>query len=163
MIELLTGEVMRGALADILIWCLVFVGIYILCRIQRIKKDIIGNALEDTGKMKKYNKILVNLKDVYDKKSIRKALSKIKYIAKNTRSIIQVYQFEKGEDEDIGLVASLLSSIIDETSEFAMAFNTKSKENALSALNKTEGDLKKIEMILSAEIKTREEEALARI
>ena len=50
-----------------------------------------------------------------------------------------------------------------ETSEFAMAFNTKSKENALSALNKTEGDLKKIEMILSAEIKTREEEALARI
>ena len=74
-----------------------------------------------------------------------------------------LYQFEKGEDEDIGLVASLLSSIIDETSEFAMAFNTKSKENALSALNKTEGDLKKIEMILSAEIKTREEEALARI
>ena len=121
--------------------------------------------MEDAGKMKKYNKILVNLinKDVYDKKSIRKALSKIKYIAKNTRSIIQVYQFEKGEDEDIGLVASLLSSIIDETSEFAMAFNTKSKENALSALNKTEGDLKKIEMILSAEIKTREEEALARI
>ena len=165
MIELLTGEVMMGALADILIWCLVFVGIYILCRIQRIKKDIIGNALEDTGKMKKYNKMLVNLinKDVYDKKSIRKALSKIKYIAKNTRSIIQVYQFEKGEDEDLGLVASLLSSIIDETSEFAMAFNTKSKENAISALNKTEGDLKKIEMILSAEIKTREEEALARI
>ena len=37
MIELLTGEVMMGALADILIWCLVFVGIYILCRIQRIK------------------------------------------------------------------------------------------------------------------------------
>ena len=61
MIELLTGEVMMGALADILIWCLVFVGIYILCRIQRIKKDIIGNALEDAGKMKKYNKILVNL------------------------------------------------------------------------------------------------------
>ena len=89
MIELLTGEVMMGALADILIWCLVFVGIYILCRIQRIKKDIIGNALEDAGKMKKYNKILVNLinKDVYDKKSIRKALSKIKYIAKNTRSM----------------------------------------------------------------------------
>ena len=100
---------------------------------------------------------------MHDKKSIRKALSKIKYIAKNTRSIIQVYQFEKGEDEDLSLVASLLSSIIDETSEFAMAFNTKSKENALSALNKTEGDLKKIEMILSAEIKTREEEALARI
>ena len=83
MIELLTGEVMMGALADILIWCLVFVGINILCRIQRIKKDIIGNSLEDAGKMRKYNKILVNLinKDVYDKKSIRKALSKIKYIA----------------------------------------------------------------------------------
>ena len=57
MIELLTGEVMMGALADILIWCLVFVGIYILCRIQRIKKDIIGKTFKKANKCNEHSKI----------------------------------------------------------------------------------------------------------
>ena len=47
--------------------------------------------------------------------------------------------------------------------EFAKAFNTQSKEEILSSLNKTNDELSKIEMILSSVVKRREDEALARI
>ena len=56
MMELLTGDIMISALADLLLWVIVFVVVYLICRAQRLKKDIIRNALEDTKKMIKSNK-----------------------------------------------------------------------------------------------------------
>ena len=56
-----------------------------------------------------------------------------------------------------------MSSVIEESNEFARAFKTKSKENIISSLNKTGEDLSKIEMILSSVVKRKENEALAKI
>ena len=60
MMELLTGDVMISALADLLAWVIVCIVVYLICRAQRLKKDIIVNALEDTRKMKKSTKNMVD-------------------------------------------------------------------------------------------------------
>ena len=61
MMELLKGDIMISALADLLLWVIVFVVVYLICRAQRLKKDIIMNALEDTKKMIKSNKNMVDV------------------------------------------------------------------------------------------------------
>ena len=144
MMELLTGEVCRG---------------------QRLKKDIIKNALEDTGKMKKSSKGMIDTinRGSAERNSVRKVFWKFKKNVKNTRSILQVFLYENGDDADLNMVVSLLSKVIEESNEFAKAFNTQSKEEILSSLNKTNDELSKIEMILSSVVKRREDEALARI
>ena len=165
MIELFTSDIMLNALADILIWSVVAVIIYFFCLTQRLKKDIIKNALEDTGKMKKLTKSMLTVinKGNADRNSVRKVFFRFKQKAKNTRSILQVFIYDNGEDADLNTVVSLLSSVIEESNEFARAFNTKSKENIISSLNKTTEDLSKIEMILSSVVKRKENEALAKI
>ena len=165
MMELLTGDVMISALADLLVWVIVFVVVYLICRAQRLKKDIIVNALEDTRKMEKSTKNMVDTinKGAADRSSVRKGLWKFKQKVKNTKSIVQVFLYENGDDADLNTVVSLLSSVNEETIEFAKAFNIQSKEDILSSLNKTNDDLSKIEMILSSVVKRREDEALARI
>ena len=165
MMELLTGEVMISALADLLIWVIVSVVVYLFCRGQRLKKDIIKNALEDTGKMKKSSKGMIDTinRGSAERNSVRKVFWKFKKNVKNTRSILQVFLFENGDDADLNMVVSLLSKVIEESNEFAKAFNTQSKEEILSSLNKTNDELSKIEMILSSVVKRREDEALARI
>ena len=165
MMELLTGEVMISALADILIWVIVSVVVYLFCRGKRLKKDIIKNALEDTGKMKKSSKSMIDTinRGSAERNSVRKVFWKFKKNVKNTRSILQVFLYENGDDADLNMVVSLLSKVIEESNEFAKAFNTQSKEEILSSLNKTNDELSKIEMILSSVVKRREDEALARI
>ena len=76
MMELLTGDIMISALADLLLWVIVFVVVYLICRAQRLKKDIIMNALEDTKKMIKSNKNMVDVinKGVADRNRVRKEL-----------------------------------------------------------------------------------------
>ena len=98
-----------------------------------------------------------------ERNSVRKVFWKFKKNVKNTRSILQVFLYENGDDADLNTVVSLLSKVIEESNEFAIAFNTQSKEDILSSLNKTNDELSKIEMILSSVVKRREEEALARI
>ena len=165
MMELLKGDIMISALADLLLWVIVFVVVYLICRAQRLKKDIIMNALEDTKKMIKSNKNMVDVinKGVADRNRVRKELWKFKQTVKNTKSIVQVFLYEKGDDSDLNTVVSLLSCVNEETIEFAKAFNARSKSDILSSLNKTNDVLSKIEMILSSVVKRREEEALARI
>ena len=102
-------------------------------------------------------------KGVADRNRVRKEFWKFKHMVKNTKSIVQVFLYEKGDDSDLNTVVSLLSCVNEETIEFAKAFNTQSKEEILSSLNKTNDELSKIEMILSSVVKRREDEALARI
>ena len=163
--ELLISDIMINALADILVWIVVLVAIYLLCRIHRLKKDIIKNALEDTLKMKKSTKSMsaIVTKGDADRNSVRKAFWKFKQKAKNTKSIIQVFIYENGDDADLNAVVSLLTKVNDEANEFAKAFNTQSKDDIINSLKKTSDDLNKIELILNSGVKRREEEALARI
>ena len=111
MMELLTGDVMISALADLLLWVIVFVVVYLICRAQRLKKDIIMNAQKETKKMIKSNKNMVDVinKGVADRNRVRKEFWKFKHTVKNTKSIVQVFLYEKGDDSDLNTVVSLLS------------------------------------------------------
>ena len=90
--ELLLSDAMIDALASLIIWLVFFLVVYVICRINRLKKDIIENAIEDTKKMKKYAKNMTAMieKGGIDRNSVRKGFCKVRSLAKNTKSIILV-------------------------------------------------------------------------
>lgn len=165
MMDFLTGEVVLSALADIGIYLIILIVLYILCRSQRLAKDIVKNALEDTQKMKKSTKAMTTLirKRKAERRVVRKTYWKFRQKVRNTRSILQVFIYENGDDPDINYVVSLLTNVIEETNKFAKAFNTQSKDEILECLKNTDEELCKIEEVLSSVVKRKEDKALARL
>ena len=163
--ELLLSDAMIDALASLIIWLVFFLVVYVICRINRLKKDIIENAIEDTKKMKKYAKNMTAMieKGGIDRNSVRKGFWKFRTLAKNTKSIILVYIFENGADTDMKLVEKLLGDVFEEINIFAKAYNTSTKDEAISTLNLVGKNLDKTVDVLVSVDKKRKEKTLYRI
>lgn len=163
--ELLFSDAMIDALASIIIWLFVFIVVHFICRLNRLERDIIKNAVEDTRKMKKIVKFLANAIDKggIDKKSVRKGFWKFRATIKNTRSIIMVYNYENGMDGDLKLVEKLLTDILEETNIFAKVYNTSTKSEVLKVLELVRTNLDKTDDILSSVLKRREDKYLYKI
>ena len=157
--ELLLSDAMIDALASLIIWLVFFLVVYVICRINRLKKDIIENAIEDTKKMKKYAKNMTAMieKGGIDRNSVRKGFWKFRTLAKNTKSIILVYIFENGADTDMKLVEKLLGDVFEEINIFAKAYNTSTKDEAISTLNLVGKNLDKtVDVLVSVDKKRKE-------
>ncbi|MGN1164598.1 MAG: hypothetical protein ACI4S4_07340, partial [Candidatus Ornithospirochaeta sp.] len=98
-----------------------------------------------------------------DRNSVRKALKRIKYTAKNTKSILQVKVYEGGDDPDLNAAIKLIDSVQEDTVQFALAYNTGDRIGLGASLDDIKDKLEKAYEILSAVKKRNDEYSLSRI
>ena len=163
--HILLSEVTMKATVDIILCFVVFLIVYFLCRIGRLKNDIVENAVEDTEKMLKIHKNLASLlgRKTVERNSIRKALKKLKRCAKNTKSILQVKLYDGGDDPDLTAAIKLLDAVLENIVQFTLHYNMGDSTGVDSILDTIKDKLEKTHEILSAVKKRNDEYCLSKL
>ena len=162
---LLFSDVTMKAGVDIVTCLIVWLAVYLFCRLGRLKNDIIENATEDAAKMLKAQKSLASqvAKKNMDRNNIRKVLNRIKFTAKNTKSILQVKVYEGGDDPDLTAAIKLLDSIQENIVQFALAYNTSDRIGLEVSLDDIKSNCEKTCEVLTEVKKRNDEYSLSRL
>lgn len=157
--EIITGSSFINYCGFVLIFVILYLITFFLCKIQGLTKDMIESALKDMLAIKKSLNLFLSSsqKSTLKRDKARKLMVKIRLFLKNAQSTLLVYQYEEEEDPAIGSAIKRIDSILSSCNDIALYYNTNEKEALSLELKKAlsmEGDVEKVLL----EIKKEKEE-----
>lgn len=159
--EIITGSSFINYCGFVLVFVILYLITFFLCKIQGLTKDMIESTLKDIVAIKKsLNLFLSSHKATLKRDKARKLMVRIRLFLKNAQSTLLVYQYEEEEDPAIGSAIKRIDSILACCNDIALYYNTNEKEALSLELKKALSMAEDVEKILFEIKKEKEEKRL---